>query len=240
MTSHDVSSPHPEPWVSEIGVTVPELGPIISEFTDASTPFEVFSPSTTAPDQFDLESGVKSQIYGSVSLSFNTPPPPSPLPPFNVLAYDHIVGNVECMSSAASSLRSRSWPSSSLGPLLDFAHFTAAEVGTSSSGLNSVVLRPSPLGAAASGVLLPLNEPVDGEETQSQITTYLKHNGGEGVQHLAVRCGDVVKHVEELRGNGVTFVDSPGEGYYDVVWEEKARGRIRCSKTGDGGMLIGR
>ena len=221
LTSHDVTSPHPEPWVSEIGVSVSDVSPVISEFESSSTPFTVVPPLGPS----DLEGGVKTKIYGSVNLAFNALPPAPPLPPGNVLAYDHIVGNVNCMSTTASFLRSVAWPSSCLGPLLDFASFTAAEVGTTNSGLNSVVLRPSPPGQT-SGVLLPLNEPVDGEVTKSQVTTYLERNAGEGVQHLAIRCADVLSHVEELRGKGVEFVDGPGEGYYEVVWEEKARGRI--------------
>merc|ERR1719506_3099167 len=124
-------------------------------------------------------------------MRFTSQPPPQPptddTSSRNVIAYDHIVGNVRFMDNTVQRVR-RMWPKNTLGELYEFASFTAAEVGTENSGLNSIVLRPSsvflPGGedevAKTSGVLLPLNEPVDGAETKSQITTYLVHNKGEG------------------------------------------------------------
>lgn len=164
-------SPHPEPWVSEIGVTVPSLNPIISSLRSRNISHTVVPGS-------EYVSGVKLPAYGSVCLSFNTLPPSS-TPDGNARAFDHIVGNVPDLSASSNHLRNV-WPSDVLGPLTDFASFTAEDVGTKDSGLNSVVWRPEPEGGD-SGVLLPLNEPVDGK-TQSQITTYLKHNKGPGVQ----------------------------------------------------------
>ena len=50
-----------------------------------------------------------------------------------------------------------------------------------------------------------------------------------------------MSQVEKLRGNGVAFVDSPGQGYYDVVWTGKAKGRMgreEFERLREAGVLI--
>lgn len=97
------------------------------------------------------------------------------------------------------------WPSK-LGSLTNFAEFTAEEVGTPNSGLNSIVLNP-----LNSSILLPLNEGVDGL-LKSQINTYLDFNKGEGVQHVALRCESVIEEVEVMKERGIEFLE--GEMMY--------------------------
>ena len=75
------------------------------------------------------------------------------------------------------------------------AEFTAADVGTVDSGLNSLVLASN-----AENVLLPINEPTYGTRRRSQIETYLVANGGEGVQHIALFTDDVFRTVRTLHG----------------------------------------
>ncbi len=53
----------------------------------------------------------------------------------------------------------------------DFAEFTAEDVGTVDSGLNSAVLASD-----NEMVLLPVNEPTFGTKRKSQIQTYLEQN----------------------------------------------------------------
>jgi len=53
----------------------------------------------------------------------------------------------------------------------DFAEFTAEDVGTVDSGLNSAVLASD-----NEMVLLPVNEPTFGTKRKSQIQTYLELN----------------------------------------------------------------
>ena len=53
----------------------------------------------------------------------------------------------------------------------EFAEFTAEDVGTVDSGLNSVVLANN-----NEMVLLPVNEPTFGTRRKSQIQTYLEQN----------------------------------------------------------------
>ena len=48
-------------------------------------------------------------------------------------------------------------------------------------------------------VLLPVNEPTFGTKRKSQIQTYLEHNNGSGVQHLALKTDDIFKTMREMR-----------------------------------------
>ena len=143
----------------------------------------------------------------------------------NIKSFDHIVGNVRSLSSTTTSLNCW-WPKKTLGPLTNFAFFTAEDVGTPNSGLNSVVYRPTPKdGKVSSSVLMPLNEPVDGT-IQSQITTFLNENGGEGVQHVAISCLSVASQVRYMKSIGVDFMPPPPPTYYDIVWNTKVEGKM--------------
>ena len=95
----------------------------------------------------------------------------------------------------------------------EFAEFTAEDVGTVDSGLNSMVLANN-----NEFVLLPVNEPTFGTKRKSQIQTYLEQNGGPGLQHLALRTDDELASVAELRRRGVDFLQLP-DTYYEQVWD---------------------
>lgn len=130
----------------------------------------------------------------------------------------------------------------------EFAEFTADDVGTAESGLNSVVLANN-----EETVLVPLNEPVHGTKRRSQIQTYLDHNGGAGVQHLALASDDVLKTLREMRARsamgGFDFMPPPPPNYYqgvrrragDVLTEEQIK---ECQELGvlvdrdDQGVLL--
>ncbi|XP_020243299.1 LOW QUALITY PROTEIN: 4-hydroxyphenylpyruvate dioxygenase-like [Asparagus officinalis] len=130
----------------------------------------------------------------------------------------------------------------------EFAEFTASDVGTADSGLNSSVLANN-----EETVLLPLNEPVHGTKRRSQIQTYLDHHGGPGVQHLALRSDDVIATVRKMKGvsgfGGFEFMEGPPPNYYegvkrragDVLSEEQIR---ECQELGllvdrdDQGVLV--
>jgi len=148
--------------------------------------------------------------YGNLKINIHKihqPNPPSKKTPG--LRFDHIVGNVYDMRSTISKME-EIWPSK-LGSLTNFAEFTADEVGTPNSGLNSIVLNP-----LNSSILLPLNEGVDGL-LKSQINTYLDFNKGEGVQHVALRCESVIEEVEVMKERGIEFLEAPVSEYYDIV-----------------------
>lgn len=96
--------------------------------------------------------------------------PSDELPPttFGIARVDHIVGNVPVMLAAHRYLQS-------ITGFHEFAEFTAEDVGTVDSGLNSVVLASD-----NEAVLLPINEPTTGGKRKSQIQTYLDQHRGPG------------------------------------------------------------
>ncbi|KAK2431519.1 4-hydroxyphenylpyruvate dioxygenase [Trifolium repens] len=110
------------------------------------------------------------------------------------------------------------------------------DVGTSESGLNSVALANN-----EETVLFPINEPVYGTKRKSQIETYLEHNEGAGVQHLALISEDIFKTLREMRKRsdvgGFEFMPSPPVTYYrnlknrvgDVLSDEQIK---ECEELG--------
>ncbi|KAL5571340.1 hypothetical protein UlMin_020937 [Ulmus minor] len=148
---------------------------------------------------------------------------------FGIRRLDHAVGNVPDLRSAVSYVKG-------FTGFHEFAEFTAEDVGTSESGLNSVVLANN-----EEMVLLPMNEPVFGTKRKSQIQTYLEHNEGAGLQHLALVSEDIFKTLREMRSRssvgGFEFMPSPPPTYYknlknragDVLTDEQIN---NCQELG--------
>ncbi|XP_062218291.1 4-hydroxyphenylpyruvate dioxygenase-like [Phragmites australis] len=128
---------------------------------------------------------------------------------YGLRRFDHIVGNVPELAPVAAYV-------AGFTGFHEFAEFTAEDVGTAESGLNSVVLANN-----SETVLLPLNEPVHGTKRRSQIQTYLDHHGGPGVQHIALASDDVLRTLREMRARsamgGFEFLAPPPSNYYDGV-----------------------
>jgi len=63
-----------------------------------------------------------------------------------------------------------------------------------------------------------MNEPVFGTKRKSQIQTYLEHNEGPGLQHLALICSDIFSTLKEMRMRsdigGFEFMPKPPPTYY--------------------------
>ncbi|KAL8031160.1 hypothetical protein ABFX02_13G007200 [Erythranthe guttata] len=148
---------------------------------------------------------------------------------YGIRKLDHAVGNVPKLEPAVDYLKK-------LTGFHEFAEFSAEDVGTADSGLNSVVLANND-----ENVLLPLNEPVFGTKRKSQIQTYLEHNEGAGVQHLALVSEDIFKTLREMRKRscigGFDFMPSPPPTYYrnlksragDVLSDEQIQ---ECEELG--------
>ncbi|KAG5111192.1 hypothetical protein JHK82_040415 [Glycine max] len=93
-------------------------------------------------------------------------------------------------------------------------HKFTEDVGMSETELNySMVLANN-----SETVLLPLNESVYGTKRKSQIETYLEHNKGAGVQHLALVTHDIFTTLREMRKRSFVgrfeFMPSPPPTYY--------------------------
>jgi len=81
---------------------------------------------------------------------------------------------------------------------------------TQRSAMRSVVLQN-----AIGTVKLTILEPAEGPR-RSQIQDFLTHHNGAGVQHLALRCGDIVRSVAEFRARGLEFLNVP-DSYYEML-----------------------
>jgi len=125
---------------------------------------------------------------------------------YGITRFDHIVGNVWELMPSIRRLKA-------MTGFHEFAEFPAEDVGTVDSGLNSMVLACN-----SELVLLPLNEPTYGTRRRSQIETYLIANGGEGVQHIALKTDDIFSTVAAMRSatptGGFCMMDPPSDDYY--------------------------
>ena len=126
-------------------------------------------------------------------------------------ALDHVVGNVELG-------KMDEWVGfyNKVMGFVNMAEFIGDDIATDYSALMSKVV--------ANGnhrVKFPLNEPAIAAR-KSQIDEYLEFYAGPGAQHLALATNDIVRTVDELRKEGVEFLDTP-DAYYD---DPELRARI--------------
>jgi 4-hydroxyphenylpyruvate dioxygenase len=152
-------------------------------------------------------------------------------------ALDHIVGNVE-LGHMDEWVR---FYNRVMG-FVNMAEFIGDDIATDYSALMSKVV--------ANGnhrVKFPLNEPAIAKK-KSQIDEYLEFYNGPGAQHLALATGDILRTVDELRANGIEFLDTPDSYYEDpelrarigevrVPIEELQRRKILVDRDEDGYLL---
>ena len=66
-------------------------------------------------------------------------------------------------------------------------------------------------------IRIPLNE--EGEGGKGQIEEFLREFNGEGIQHIALICDDLVKCWDNLKELGVPFMTAPPATYYEMLSE---------------------
>lgn len=92
-------------------------------------------------------------------------------------------------------------------------------------------------------IRIPLNE--EGEAGKGQIEEFLMKYNGEGIQHIAFSCDNLLECWDRLKKQGVKFMTPPPDTYYDMleqrlpghgepVDELKARGILLDGSTEDG------
>ncbi|MFP5335672.1 MAG: 4-hydroxyphenylpyruvate dioxygenase [Actinomycetes bacterium] len=152
-------------------------------------------------------------------------------------AVDHVVGNVELG-------RMDEWVAfyNKVMGFVNMAEFIGDDIATDYSALMSKVV--------ANGnhrVKFPLNEPAIARR-RSQIDEFLEFYGGAGAQHIALATNDILATVDEMRANGVQFLDTPDSYYTDpelrsrigevrVPVEELAKRKILVDRDEDGYLL---
>lgn len=146
-----------------------------------------------------------------------TLPDGSPIPHWGFTRIDHIVSNVPNLCEFADKL-------AQVTGMHEFAEFTAEDVGTVDSGLNSMVMANN-----SETILLPINEPTTGTRRKSQIQSFLDHHRGPGVQHIAMFTTDIIATAKKMQaaainGGGVSFMPHPGKEYYTQHVTRKMEG----------------
>ncbi|SDD99955.1 4-hydroxyphenylpyruvate dioxygenase [Auraticoccus monumenti] len=119
-------------------------------------------------------------------------------------ALDHVVGNVE-LGQMDQWVR---FYNEVMG-FTNMAEFIGDDIATDYSALMSKVV--------ANGnhrVKFPLNEPAVASR-RSQIDEFLEFYDGPGAQHLALATNDILTAVDQMRAEGVEFLDTPGTYYTD-------------------------
>jgi 4-hydroxyphenylpyruvate dioxygenase len=138
---------------------------------------------------------------------------------------DHIVSNVPDLFNAVD------WISEMVG-FHEFAEFTSEDVGTVDSGLNSMVMANN-----SETVLMPFNEPTFGTRRKSQIQTYLEHNNGAGIQHMALKTDDIFSTMREMKKRsmigGFEFMPKPGDDYYKKIPERIGADTLTAEQLAD-------
>ncbi len=74
-------------------------------------------------------------------------------------------------------------------------------------------LRSKAMTSPCGKIRIPINESAD---DKSQIAEFLKLYNGEGIQHIALGTSSVYETVEQMRGQGINFLETPAT-YYDAI-----------------------
>ena len=109
-------------------------------------------------------------------------------------------------------------------------------------------LRSRAMTAPDGKIRIPLNE--EGQAGgEGQIEEYLLKYNGEGIQHIAFACDNLIECWDRLKANGVPFMTAPPETYYEMlderlpghgepVEELKSRGILLDGSTEEGDQRL--
>jgi 4-hydroxyphenylpyruvate dioxygenase len=202
--------------VGVIALRVPDAAIAFREATGRGA-----RPALTPAERKDEHSAVRESavhLYGDTVLKFveranvtgrcapgfrPTAAAGSQSPGAGLLAFDHIVGNVE-RGSMEKWVR---FLADTMG-FTQLVHFDDRAISTEYSALMSKVMQDG-----TGRVKFPINEPAPGKR-KSQVEEYLDYYRGPGVQHVALNTADLVDTVTRLKSRGVDFLRIPTT-YYD-------------------------
>ena len=141
------------------------------------------------------------------------------LPPINLEAIDHCVGNQDWNAmEAACAYYERT---------LNFHRFWSVDdrdISTAHSALKSIVMA-----SPDEKIKMPINEPAQGKK-KSQIEEFVDFYNGAGVQHIALRTTDILTAVANLRKRGVEFISVP-KTYYERMRERIKEAGLKLEES---------
>jgi 4-hydroxyphenylpyruvate dioxygenase len=81
------------------------------------------------------------------------------------------------------------------------------------------------LAAPCGKIRIPINESKyeEGTGQLDQIQEFIQRYHGEGIQHVALRTGDILSTWDQLHANGLKFMSAPPDTYYEML-EERVPG----------------
>lgn len=85
-------------------------------------------------------------------------------------------------------------------------------------------------------IRIPLNE--EKSEKVGQIEEYLREYKGEGIQHIAFSCDNLVECWDRLKKSGVEFMSPPPSAYYDMLEERLPGHGEPTEKLRERGILL--
>ncbi|KAI9172841.1 4-hydroxyphenylpyruvate dioxygenase [Paramyrothecium foliicola] len=147
-----------------------------------------------------------------------TDPVSAHLPSIHLDRIDHCVGNMDWngMETACDYYEK----------VLGFHRFWSVDdkdICTDYSALKSIVMS-----SANEVVKMPINEPAKGKK-QSQIEEYVNFYNGVGVQHIALKCDNIIEAITNLSARGVEFIKVP-ETYYAAMEERLSKAGMKLNE----------
>ncbi len=117
--------------------------------------------------------------------------------------------------------------------LFNFCEIRFFDIKGEYTGLTSKALT-----APDGKIRIPLNE--EGEGGKGQIEEFLREFNGEGIQHIALICDDLVASWDRLKKLGVPFMTAPPATYYEMLDERlPGHGEDRAALQTRGILLDG-
>lgn len=141
--------------------------------------------------------------------------------PTNLSHIDHCVGNQPDLQMEPTA----QW----YEKMLDFHRYWSVDdsmMHTEYSALRSIVMADFD-----EVIKMPINEPAPGKR-KSQIQEFVDYYGGPGVQHIALRCDDIIYSIEKLKARGVEFLKVP-ESYYENLRKGLAASKVDVTQDLD-------
>ncbi|MEQ8557000.1 MAG: 4-hydroxyphenylpyruvate dioxygenase [Henriciella sp.] len=129
--------------------------------------------------------------------------------------------------------RMQYWADEFYGPLFNFKEIRYFDIKGEYTGLTSKALT-----APDGKIRIPLNE--EGEGGKGQIEEFLREYNGEGIQHIALICDDLVEAYDRLKALGVPMMTPPPDTYYEMLSERlPGHGRDEAALKARGLLLDG-